>query len=183
MGDRHNAQMPKTVSAKPKPAATPSHSPSTRKRKLSVKAAASCIQRKGPVRLQLEDEGVSQDDITEDILADLELTPAKNEAACYAPSDGSRNGLQEYEDSFKDGLEDFEGFDVGSDGDEDEDEPVRIDFKRKKSNTGNRTRGGMLAILPWKDFNSPYEIPQLDLQPSTLLIFHLRFLTMADTKR
>ena len=115
MGDKRNAQKPKAVSAKPKPAATPSRSPLTCKQKLSVKAAASRIQRKGPVCLQLEDEGVSQDDITEDILADLELTPAKNEAACYAPSDGSRNGLQEYEDSFKDGLEDFEGFDVGSD--------------------------------------------------------------------
>ena len=161
MGDKCNARKPKAISAKPKPAATPSHSPSTCKQKLSVKATASRIQRKGPVRLQLEDEGVSQDDITKDILADLELTPGKNEAAHYAPSDGSRNGLQEYEDSFEDGLEDFKGFDVGSDGDEDE--PVWIDFKRKKSNTGNRTQGGMLATLSWKDFDSPYEIPQVDL--------------------
>ena len=72
--------------------------------------------------MQLEDEGVSQDDIAKDILADLELTPGKNEATRYALSDGSRNGLQDYEDSFEDGLEDFKGFDVRSDGDEDEED-------------------------------------------------------------
>jgi hypothetical protein len=175
MGDKRNARKPKAQTpAKSKPAATPSRSPLTRNRKTPVRAAASRIQKKGPVRLQLEDEGVSLDNVAEDILADLELTPGKNEATL---SDGSRN---DYEDSFEDGLEDFENFnhDMGSDIDEEDEPPPRIDFKRKKSN--NRTQGGMLAILSHKD--SPYEIPQVDLQLS-MLIFHLRFLTMADTKR
>jgi hypothetical protein len=126
--------------------ATPSRPPSTRKRRLSVKAAASRTGRKGPVRLQLEDEG---DDIAEDILADLGLTPGKN-----VPSDGSKNELQEYEEDFEDDFEEFEEFDMGSDGDDniedEEDEPgPRIEDKRKKSN--NLTRGGMLAILSHKD--------------------------------
>lgn len=154
MGDKRNTRKSKAQRApaksKPRPVlpvATPSRSPSTRKRKPSLKAAASRTGRKGPVHLQLEDEGVSLDDIAEDILADLERTSEKNEAAHYAPSDSSK---QVYEDEFE------EEIDIGSDGDEcdseeDASEPAsvpRIEFKRKKSD--NRTRGGMLAILSYK---------------------------------
>jgi hypothetical protein len=180
MGDKRNARKStkaQRTPAKSKPVATPSRSPSTRKRRPSVKAAAR--NRPLAVQFQLEDEGVSQDAIAEDILAELELTPEKNVAAHYAPSDGSKNDSQDYED-----FEFDEEFD-GSDGDEDEvaiePGPRRIDFKKNLKKSKNQTRGGMLDILSHKDRDSSYEILQVYLQ-SKLLIFHLRFLMMADTK-
>jgi hypothetical protein len=148
MGDKRNtrkstkARTQKTP-AKSKPVATPSTRSSTRKRKPSVKAAT----RNKPVRFQLEygseleDEGVSQDIIAEDILEELRVnrTPEKNVAARYAPSDNSKNDLQD------DDFEEFEEeFDFRSDGDEEEEEeeeepgPRRIDFTKKKSKTGTR---------------------------------------------
>jgi len=190
MADKRNARKSKasraSAKSKPvatprsksraKPVATPSRS-STRKRNPSVKAAASRIGKKGPAHLQLEDEGVSQDDIAEDILADLDLTPDKNDAH-YAPSDGSKNDLQASEDG-------YEEFDMVSEGDDDDSEegdseprPRRIEFKKKKN---NQTRGGMLAILSHSLRDSSYEIPQVDLR-FKLSKLHLKFLTMADLK-
>ena len=170
MGDKRNTRKPKAPSkrapAKFKPlklVTMPSRSLSTRKRKLSVKAAASNTGRKKPAYLQpdLVDEGVSQDDIAEDILADLECTPSDHDSSKQVSED------------------EFEEFDMRSDGDEHDSEEdaseslARIEFKRKKSN--NQTRGGMLAILShwWKglilwDFsggsyvqiiNIPFEVP------------------------
>ena len=80
----------------------------------------------------LVDEGVSQDDIAEDILADLKRTPSDHDSSKQVSKD------------------EFEEFDMGSDGDEHDSEDsseslARIEFKRKKSN--NWTQGGMLAIL------------------------------------
>jgi hypothetical protein len=91
-----------------------------------MKAAA----KNRPVQLEdasegeLEDEGVSQDIIAEDILAELDLTgtPEKNV--------NSKNNLQDDE-------EEEEEFDFGSDGNEEEEDseeeeprPRRIDFKK-----------------------------------------------------
>ena len=182
MADKQNVQKSKAqkAPAKSKPVATPSRS-SMRKRKPSVKATASCKGKKGPAHLQLEDEGVSQDDIAEHILADLNLTPNKNGVAHYASSDGSKNDLQVYEDE-------FEEFDMGGNGDEhdleegdSEPHPRQIEFKKKKN---NRTQSGMLAILSHSLRDSSYEIPQVDLQSSMfkLSTFHLKFLTIADSK-
>lgn len=99
-----------------------------------MKAAASNTGRKKPAYLQpdLVDEGVSQDDIAEDILADLKRTPSDHDSSKQVSKD------------------EFEEFDMGSDGDEHDSEDsseslARIEFKRKKSN--NWTQGGMLAIL------------------------------------
>jgi hypothetical protein len=178
MGDRRNARKStkaQRTPAKSKPVATPSRSPqaSTRRRRPSAKAAAR--NRPSAVQFQLEDEGVSQDAIAEDILAELTLTPEKNVAAHYAPSDGS----QDYEDFKFD--EEFDG----SSGDEDEGAsepgPRRIDLKKNLKKSKIRTRGGMLDILSHKDRDSSYEIPQAYPQ-FKLSISHLRFLTMADTK-
>ena len=78
----------------------------------------------------------------EDILADLNHTPEKNDATLshYAPSDSSKN---------EDGFGEFEEFDMVSNGDEHNSEegdsepgPTRIEFKKKKA----QGHGGMLAI-------------------------------------
>ena len=146
MGDKQNTRKStkartQKAPAKSKPVATPSRSPSTRKRNPSAKAA----MRNRPVRFQLEDgdeledEGVSQDIIAEDILKELRVnrTPKKNVAAHYAPSDNSKNDLQD--DNSEEFEEEFE-----SDGDEEEEEeeeepgPRRIDVTKKKSKTGTR---------------------------------------------
>jgi hypothetical protein len=128
------------------------------------------------------DEGVSQDIIAGDILAELELTPEKNVAA---PSDGSGNAnLDEYDDD----VEDFgEEFDMGSEGDSDEDEdeepgPRRIDFKKNLKKSKNGTRGDIISS--YKDRNLSYEISQVYLQSVfKSSIFHLRFLMMGDIKK
>lgn len=151
MGDKRNARKTTTKArtqtqrapAKSKPVATstPARS-STRKRQPTVKAATTASARNlnRPDHSQLEDEGVSQDTIASDILAELDLTPEKNVAT---PSDGSKNDPDEYDD-----FEDFvEEFDMGSDGDSDEDleeltepRPRQINFKKDVKNSKNGTR-------------------------------------------
>jgi hypothetical protein len=104
-----------------------------------MKAAA----KNRPVQLEdaseLEDEGVSQDIIAEDILAELDLTgtPEKNV--------NSKNDLQD-DDEFE------EEFDFGSDGNEEEEDseeeeprPRRIDFKKDLKKSKNGTRGDVLS--------------------------------------
>jgi hypothetical protein len=152
MGDKRNARKPKVqrATAQTRMAVTPSRPLSTRKRKLSAKAAANNAGRKKLVYSQLEDEGVSQDVIAEDILADLGATPEKNEAVRYVPSHSSKNGWQEYDDDFEEEEEAYEEIVLESDGDDDfeqeEDDPgPRIKDKRKKPNT--LARSGVLAIL------------------------------------